>query len=353
LIETMKAVIRAIEYHLPEKVLDNATLAAEFCGWDARKIENKTGIRRRHIAAEGECASDLAVAAAGKLFSSGVCRASEMDCLMLCTQSPDYFLPTTACLLQHRLGLPQSCAAFDFNLGCSGFVYGLGLAKGLIETGQARNVLLVTAETYSKYIHPQDKSVRTIFGDAAAATWVAGVEADEDFLGPFVFGTDGSGAENLIVPTGGLRRAAVANAEVAEDKSGNRRTVNNLFMNGAQIFEFTLRVVPLTVQQLLAKAGRNVDSVDYWVFHQANGYMLKHLREQLGLPPEKFIVSMADCANTVSSTIPIAIKQLHSAGRLHDGHTLALVGFGVGYSWAGTLLRWQELPPAQGAQPNG
>ena len=348
----MKAVIRAIEYHLPERVLDNATLAAEFSGWDARKIENKTGIRQRHIAAEGECASDLAVVEAGKLFSSGACRASEMDCLMLCTQSPDYFLPTTACLLQHRLGLPQSCAAFDFNLGCSGFIYGLGIAKGLIETGQARNVLLITAETYSKYIHPQDKSVRTIFGDASAATWIAGVEADEDFLGPFVFGTDGAGAENLIVPTGGGRRAAVANAGVEEDKNGNRRTVNNLFMNGAQIFEFTLRVVPLTVQQLLAKAGRNADSVDYWVFHQANGYMLKHLREQLGLPPEKFIVSMADCANTVSSTIPIAIKQLHSAGRLRDGHSLALVGFGVGYSWAGTLVRWQELPSAQRAQTN-
>jgi 3-oxoacyl-[acyl-carrier-protein] synthase III len=348
----MKAVIRAIEYHLPERVLDNTTLAAEFCGWDALKIENKTGIRQRHIAAEGECASDLAVAAAGKLFSSGVCQASEMDCLMLCTQSPDYFLPTTACLLQHRLGLPQSCAAFDFNLGCSGFVYGLSIAKGLIETGQARNVLLITAETYSKFIHPQDKSVRTIFGDAAAATWITGVEADKDFLGPFVFGTDGAGAENLIVPTGGLRRAAIANAEAEEDKNGNRRTVNNLFMNGAQIFEFTLRVVPQTVQQLLARAGRNADSVDYWVFHQANGYMLKHLREQLGLPPEKFIVSMADCANTVSSTIPIAIKQLHRAGRLRDGHNLALVGFGVGYSWAGTLLRWQELSPTPGAQTN-
>ena len=336
----MKAFIKAVEYHLPEARLDNDQLAREFPGWTPEKIEAKTGIVCRHQAAAEECSSDLAVAAAQKLFAAGVCQPQDIDYLVLCTQSPDYFLPTTACLVQHRLGLPTSCGALDFNLGCSGFVTGLGLVKGLIETGQARNVLLITAETYSKFIHPGDKSVRALFGDAAAATLVSAKESDVDLIGPFVFGTDGSGANNLIVPAGGTRRACNRDAPVTEDAGGNRRTENNLFMNGPEIFNFTLRVVPQMTAQLLERAGRKMEDVDHWVFHQANRYMLEHLRKKLGVPPEKFPILMAHCGNTVSSTIPIALRELQAQGRLASGQTLALVGFGVGYSWTGAMMRW-------------
>src|SRR5580692_693074 len=180
----MKSFIKAIEYILPEAVLDNQQLAAEYSGLSAERIKRNTGVEQRHIAREDECASDLAVAAAQKILGTGVIFAGEMDYLILCTQSPDYFLPTTACLVQDRLGLPKSCGALDINLGCSGFVYGLGLAKGLIETGQARNVLLITSDTYSKHIHPGDKSVRTLFGDAAAATLVSAFESTEIAIGP-------------------------------------------------------------------------------------------------------------------------------------------------------------------------
>jgi 3-oxoacyl-[acyl-carrier-protein] synthase-3 len=242
--------------------------------------------------------------------------------------------------VQDRLELPTTCGALDFNLGCSGFVCGLSLAKGLVETGQARNILLVTAETYSKFIHPGDKSVRTLFGDAAAVALISGMDSAGDLIGPFVFGTDGSGAKNLIVPTGGTRRAFIPDAAVTEDAGGNRRTENNLFMNGPEIFNFTLRVVPPTVKQLLERAGRKMEEVDYWVFHQANRFMLEHLRKKLGVPPEKFPILMSHCGNTVSSTIPIALCQLQAQGRLAGGQTLALVGFGVGYSWAGAMVRW-------------
>ena len=336
----MRAVIKAIAYYLPEKVLDNNQLALEWGTWSAERIEGKTGIKTRHIAQENECASDLAVKAAQNLFARGACALSEIDFLLLCTQSPDYFLPTTACLLQTRLGLSTSCGALDFNLGCSGFIYGLGLAKGLIETGQARNVLLITAETYSKFVHPQDRSVRTLFGDAAAAVLVSGIESEECLIGPFVYGTDGTGAENLIVPTGGMRNPPVPNPDVTEDSDGNRRTINNLYMNGPEIFNFTLKTVSPSVHQLLRISGKRFEEIDFYIFHQANQYMLQYLRKKLRIPVEKFPIIMSDCGNTVSSTIPIALDTLCREGKLQPGHLIMLVGFGVGYSWAATLARW-------------
>ncbi len=335
-----RAAICGIAYYLPEQVLTNEQLASEFPGWSAQKIEEKTGIRERHIAGETECASDLATAAGLELFSKGISTPEEIDYVLLCTQSPDYFLPTSACLVQERLRLRKDCGALDFNLGCSGYIYGLGLAKGLIETGQALNVLLLTAETYSKYIHPHDKSVRTIFGDAATATLLRAVDSKDERIGPFVYGTDGSGAKNLIVPTGGLRTAHSANAETTEDSSGNKRTINNLYMNGAEIFNFTLRVVPETVSKLLTIAGKRVGDIDLFLFHQANSYMLDHLKRKLNIPDEKMPIMMAHCGNTVSSTIPLLLKDLEKAGRLKKGQRLMLLGFGVGYSWGGCIVHW-------------
>ena len=339
----MKAFIKAIEYYLPETVLNNQQLAVEFSDWSAEKIKAKTGIDQRHIAKENECASDLGVVAARKLLESGVVAAADVDYLILCTQSPDYFLPTTACLIQNRLGLPKNCGALDINLGCSGFVYGLGLAKGLIETGQARNVLLVTAETYSKHIHPGDKSVRTLFGDGAAATLVSACASAEETIGPFVYGTDGSGALNLIVPTGGMRKARVVDAPVRNDESNNQRTENDLFMNGAEIFNFTLRIIPPLIKQLLEVSGLSQEQIDIWVFHQANQFMLDHIRKKIGVSEKQFVLSFADCGNTVSSTIPIALKNATLQGQMKPGHKVALVGFGVGYSWAGTIIQWRGI----------
>jgi 3-oxoacyl-[acyl-carrier-protein] synthase-3 len=332
--------VSAIEYFLPRKVLTTQDLSNEFPEWRVEKIEAKTGIQERHIAGSDEFASDLAVAASQKLFASGACAPADIDFLLYCTQSPDYFLPTTACIIQDRLGIPTTAGAYDFNLGCSGYIYGLGQAEGLIATGQASRVLLITAETYTKFIHSGDRSVRTIFGDAAAATLVQAVEAETPLIGPFVYGTDGSGAGNLIVPAGGMRQPhSVETAVASEDDQGNTRSRDNLFMNGSEIFNFTLSSVPGSIERLLKKSGLSLEQVDLFVFHQANKYMLEHLRKFMKLPPEKFVLAMSHCGNTVSSSIPIALKHAATDGRLRTGALVMLVGFGVGYSWGATLLR--------------
>lgn len=328
---------------LPAGTLSNEDLAALYPDWPAQKIYDKTGIRQRHVAAEGETASDLAFGAAQALFARGAVRPEAIDFLILCTQAPDYILPTSACVLQHRLGLSRTAGALDVNLGCSGFVYGLSLAKGLIESGAATRVLLLTADTYSKYIHPQDKSVRTLFGDAAAATLVAAQETEgnaaADAIGPFVFGTDGSGAHKLMVEAGGFRRPSDATSAIeTADASGNVRSAEHLYMNGAEVFAFTLREVPQAVERLLERAGLERDDVDLYVLHQANRFMLDALRRKLGLDQARMPVCMEDVGNTVSSTIPLALIALRDAGAIPEGARLMLVGFGVGYSWAATLI---------------
>jgi 3-oxoacyl-[acyl-carrier-protein] synthase-3 len=335
-----KAAITAVKTYLPEAVLTNDQLAVELGTWDANQILEKTGIRERHIAQPAECASDLGVEAAKKLFQSGACAPGEIDFLLFCTQSPDYYLPTSACLIQDRLGLPTGCGALDFNQGCSGFVYGLALAKTLVESGLANKVLLITAETYSKFINPRDRSARTIFGDGAAATLIEPVESEVDLLGPFVFGTDGRGANNLIVPVGGLRqRRNSENAVEREDEGGNWRSEQDLYMNGPEIFNFTLQSVPAAVKQLLQKADCALEQIDYFVFHQANKFMLERLRNKIKIPAEKFWLNMECVGNTVSSTIPIALETARQENKVQPGERVMLVGFGVGYSWAAGLIQ--------------
>jgi 3-oxoacyl-[acyl-carrier-protein] synthase III len=336
----MNCEIRGIAYHLPETVLTNAELARQFPDWSVDQIAAKTGIDERHVVDSETCASDLAVKAAKRLFQSGACDPSAIDFLLLCTQSPDYFLPTTACLLQKRLAVPKSCGALDFNLGCSGYVYGLALAAGLIRSECASSVLLLTAETYTKFIPPEDRSLRTIFGDAAAATLI---QAQQDgAVGPFIFGTDGTGAQELIVSGGAmrLRFPGDVTAAVCYDEYGKPRSANHLYMNGPEIFNFTLREIPRVVTDLLDRAKKTSDDIDLFVFHQANHYMLEHLRKKLRIAEDKFFVSMKHCGNTVSSSIPIALADAVRIGKLHVGATVMLVGFGVGYSWGATLVRW-------------
>jgi len=330
--------IAAVAGYLPAGVLTNRDLAALYPEWSEDKILQKTGIRERRIAGDGETAADLATQAAQKLFTRHDVSPDSIDFVILSTQAPDYILPTSACLIQHRLGLKTSSGALDVNLGCSGYVYGLSLAKGLIESGSARRVLLLTADTYSKYIHPLDKSVRTLFGDGATATVVEGVEADAALIGPFVFGTDGAGAENLIVRTGGARQPRTAqSAQEKTDSSGNVRSDDNLFMDGPEIMNFTLTTVPKAATQLMAVAGTTLDTTDLVVLHQANAYMMEALRKKMHIPREKFVVHLEHCGNTVSSTIPLALEKVLEGNEPNRGQRKTmLVGFGVGYSWAGT-----------------
>ncbi|HVX60674.1 MAG TPA: ketoacyl-ACP synthase III [Pirellulales bacterium] len=335
------AAIGPITVHLPAAIETNEDLQAQFPKWDLPLIAEKTGVLARHIARPDECASDLAVAAAEKLFAQHQIDRSSIDFLLLCTQTPDYPLPTTACLLQDRLGLPTTIGALDFNLGCSGFVYGLSLAEGLIRSGAARRVLFLTAETYSKYIHPEDRSLRTIFGDAAAATLIEA--ADEPSLSAFEFGTDGSAGNTLLMTKGGARPEADA-----IQPSKRRRWPSPLYMDGPALVELTLDRIPPMVERLLHAAQLTPGDVNHYLMHQATELMLGRLRQRLGVDSEKLPLAMQNCGNTVSSTLPIAIHDLRASGRLHAGQRSLLVGYGVGFSWAGCL--WTETWDARQSQ---
>jgi 3-oxoacyl-[acyl-carrier-protein] synthase III len=335
----VKSKIACISYYLPDRILTNDELAALFSGWTADRIYEKTGIRERHISGGNETAGDLGEKAARRLFSEHQINPLTIDFVLLATQSPDYFLPTTACMLQHRLGIPTSAGALDFNLGCSAYIYGLSLAKGLIASGTSKKVLLITAETYTKHIHPMDKSVRTIFGDGAAATIVS--MTDHEGIGDFILGTDGGGYDKLIVHSGG-KRLARSNATAVEttDDSGNTRSQDHLFMDGTEIFSFTISTVPKMVKETLGKNRLTMEDVDLFVFHQANQYMLDFLRKKCKIAPEKFYMNFADCGNTVSASIPIALARAVQDGTLKSGMKVMLVGFGVGLSWGAVIITW-------------
>lgn len=329
-----------ISYYLPEQELSNDELENVYFNpsWTASKIYRKTGIKSRHIAGD-ELVSDMAVKAAQNLFAEYDVSPQDVDFVLLCTQSPDYFLPTTACIVQDRLGIPTSAGAMDYNLGCSGYIYGLAVAKGLLCAGVAKNVLLITSETYTKHIHPLDRSTRTVFGDGASATFLTkdGVNS----IGEFVLGTDGKGAPNLIIPAGGMAQPKTAETSVEkEDQSGNIRSEENLYMNGPEIYAFTLRTVPDLISETLAKNGLTMEQIDYVVLHQANKLVLTSLRDKLDISDEKFCIDVEELGNTVSSTIPIAIKRAMTKvpEKFQPGSKILIAGFGVGYSWGGTVI---------------
>jgi len=334
-----KSFIKAISYYLPDLILSNEDLVKEFPDWTAEKVANKIGVSIRHIVRSDETAVDMAIKAGEKLFKEHNILPSEVDFVILCTQSPDYFLPTSACLVQNALGIPTTSGAFDFNLGCSGFVYGLAIAKGLIIGNIAKNVLLITSETYSKYIHPKDKVNRTIFGDAASSTLISGSGYAE--ILEFSLGTDGSGADKLIVKSGALRNPDKSN-ELIFDESGNPVSPDYLFMDGSGIFNFTLEMVPILVKDTLATNELEMEQINQFIFHQANKYMLGFLRKKIQIPENKFYQEMSLTGNTVSSTIPIALYDAINNNLILKNELVLLAGFGVGFSWAGTVLKFDK-----------
>lgn len=331
------AYIKAISYYLPEKVLSNEELVEEFPEWSVEKVAKKVGVNSRHVAGENETAGDMAEKAALRLFDEYHISPKNIDFVLLCTQSSDYFLPSTACVLQSKLGIPTHAGAFDYNLGCSGCVYGIAMANSFVESGLAKNVLLLTAETYSKYLHPSDKSNRSIFGDAAAACLISSEGFAE--IGSPVLGTDGSGADKLIMKTGAARQKSKTGVSSVDDE-GHVRYDDYLYMDGGGIFNFTLDAVPAMMNEILDKNGMSKNDVDYFVFHQANKFMLNTIRKICVLPKDKFYVNLEETGNTVSSTVLIGLKQCLEAGTIHGGMKVMIAGFGVGLSWGGTVLKF-------------
>lgn len=331
------AYIRGISYYLPETVVTNESLLKEFPEWSVEKVASKVGVDSRHIAGVEETACDLAERAALKLFKEYSISPESIDFILLCTQSPDYFLPSTACLLQTRLGIPTSAGALDFDLGCSGCVYGLALAKGLIASGTAHNVLLITAETYNKYLHPSDKGNRAIFGDGAAACLISNNGFAE--IGNIVLGTDGSKFDSLIVKTGAARHRKETGFS-SEDVEGHIRRDDYLYMDGGAIFNFTLEIVPTLMKQVLQKNGLVKEDVHFFVFHQANKFMLDTIRRVCFISKERFYNNLSSTGNTVSSTVLIGLKDSIDKSVISSGMNVMITGFGVGLSWGGTILRF-------------
>ena len=326
------AEIGPIAVHFPERCETNDQLQAEFPEWDIPEIAEKTGILSRYIAAPDETPADLAVKACEKLFAEHNIDRSTIDFVLLCTQTPDYPLPTTACLLQTRLNLRTNSGAIDFNLGCSGYVYGLALADGLIQSGAAKKILLVTAETYSKYIDREDRSLRTIFGDAAAATLITAGE--KPTLEAFQFGTDGSGADTLLVADGGARLGS----EAIKPRH-RKRWKSRLYMDGPSLMSFTVVAIPKLIEDILEQMKLTTGDVQLFLLHQATHKMLAQMQARLGVDDARLPISLANCGNTVSCTLPILIEQMRAQGRIQPGRPNILVGFGVGWSWAGCIWR--------------
>ena len=326
------AAVGNISIHLPERIETNEELSADNPRWDMELIASKTGVYERRIAADGETSADLGVKAAEKLFQQHNVDPKSIDFLLFCTQTPDYPLPTSACLIQDRLGLPTSAGALDFNLGCSGFVYGLSLADGLIRSGAAKKILFITSETYSKFIDKNDRSLRTIFGDGAAATLIESSEQQQ--LSSFKFGTDGRGADTLIVSKGGHRKA-----DEAIGPRKRKRWKSELYMDGPALIQFTVGNIPGLAKSILTEEALTQDDVDVFLFHQATLKMLDQLRMTMKIDATKFPIRMEKVGNTVSSTLPILIHQLRESGELMADSKNMLIGFGVGWSWAGCMWR--------------
>ena len=325
----MFARIRAISTYLPATIEYNSELVA------ARFIK-KIGVKCRHICAVDEAAGDLAFHAAEKLFAEHELDRHEIDFILLCTQHPDHLGPHTAAHLQHRLGLKKSVGSMDIALGCSGYIYGLAVAKGLIETGLAKKILFITSSVYTKYINRADKSTRPLFGDGATATWLDG--GAQESLRAFVFGSDGSRFDKLIIPVGGSRHMPRDNPEIfSTDENGNYRSNWEIFMDGMAITYFTLREVPPLVEKVLDAAKLTRADLDYCIFHQANKFMMTYLRDKAGLLDVPFHNDISETGNLVSGSVPLAIEQVVKNFGAENLKRVMLAGFGVGLSWAGCI----------------
>jgi 3-oxoacyl-[acyl-carrier-protein] synthase-3 len=329
------ASIKAISYYLPEKVLTNDELSSLFPEFTPADILKRSGVVTRHISAEKELASDMAVNAAEKLFAENRINKEEIGFLLFCAEILDRTAPATACILQNRIGLSTSAGAMDIPMGCSGFMYGLLMARSLVLSNTANNVLLLTGECETKTIHPEDHELRMIFGDGMAATLIS--RSDTENIGNFVFGTDGSGWENLAVRGCNARELPTAQWLKENEKAGGM-AYGRLTMNGTEILNFTLKSVPKMVNELLEKEHLTMNDIDLFIFHQASGFMLEVLRKKMKIPKEKFFVNIQDKANTVSATIPIALRDAMDEGLVKTGSKVLLAGFGIGYSWGATII---------------
>ncbi len=322
--------IRAIISCVPHRTADNLADSTGFEPADVQKIVRLAGVRHRHVADDSVCSSDLCAAAALAVLDRLDWSPDSIDALIMVTQSPDYLLPSTACILQHRLGLSTNCLAFDIGLGCSGYTYGLMVAATMMQAGGVRRALLLHGETPSRFAHPEDRSVALLFGDAGSAT---AIEAQPDEpVGEWHFSlhTDGGGCDDLIIPAGGFRQRIPT------------CTLDNcVTMNGANIFNFTIKRVPALIRETLDGAGITPEAVDYFILHQSNQFIMRHLIKKIGVAADKVPFTIGEFGSAGGPSVPLTITNGQLNRPADTALLLLLVAYGVGLSWGSALI---DLP---------
>lgn len=335
----MSVFIKAIEYYLPERVITNSALQSLHPEWDVEKVGEKSGVYARHVAGKNDTAFDLACKAIEKLIDKSSISLKDIQGVLFCTQSPDYIMPSNAFLIHKKFKLGSNVWAFDFNLACSGYVYGISIARGMIETGMAENVLLITADTYSRYIHPNDRSTSVLFGDGAAISVIS--RTDAVGVMDIMLASAGEEYESFYIPAGGCRIPANDLTKKSHvDFSGNESTLENIHMNGFAVWKFISKIVPEQIKDLLSRNNLEVSDIDFWGFHQASKLTLESLYKSLGISQSDVFSNLLNIGNTVSASIPILLKDAQESGRLKKGDLLLLSGFGVGLSWASLIMKY-------------
>jgi len=336
----MQVYIKDISYFLPEKIVSVNDLKKENPEWDIKRMSSKTGVQKVHVVAEDETALDLAEKAVLDLCENNPKCLDLIDGIIFCTQSPDYIMPPNSCVLHGRLGMKEHVFAIDINHACSGYVYGLAVAQGMICSKALKNILLITADTYSKYINPRDRSAKVLFGDGASVTWIT-ESSDTKGIVDIMCSTYGEGFDKFIIPAGGSRMPKGANTSVPKkDKEGNVRSLENLHMEGRAILGFVNSRVPRQIKLILKENNLNVDDINLFIFHQASRMAIQSLGRILKIEPEKNFEDMSLIGNTVSSTIPIALKTAIGQKRIKKNDKVLISGFGVGLSWATSILQF-------------
>jgi 3-oxoacyl-[acyl-carrier-protein] synthase III len=334
----MSIIIKSIEFYLPENIVTNADLQKENPDWNMEKITEKSGVSQRHIAGKNETAYDLSIKACDKLFLAY--DKNKIDGIIYCTQSPDYIMPSNSFLLHKHFGLKDEIFAYDFNHACTGYIYCLAMANAFVKAGMAREILLVNADTYSKYINPKDRSTRVLFGDGAAATIVKESGRKKGII-DIDLGSSGSGYNKFWIPAGGLRspKSSSTSIEIKDDK-GNIRTKNEIEMDGFGVWSFINSVAPKQLERLLKRNDLAKTDIDQFIFHQASKMTLESIKRSMKLNEEQVFVNIQNIGNTVSASIPIALRDAIDQGEIDNGSTLILSGFGVGLSYGAILMEY-------------
>lgn len=335
------ASIQAISFYVPPKVETNEMLVQQFGNKISETVFKKVGVKERHIFEPVQPASTMALQAAENLFAEHSINRKEIDALIYCSVHHDYVTPSTSCVLQYKLGLNESVATYDLTFGCSGYVYSLSLTKSIIQSLGFKKVLLLTSSALTKYIHPKDHASRIIFGDGASATLLVAEENSEKGIGSFVFGTDGSGFEKIIIRHGAdFQKVSPQSLEEKTDEFGNVYSDANYFMDGQAVLTFTMKKVPLLIEDTLRKNKLTKNDIDLFVLHQANDFMNEQVRKLAAIEKEKFYSHIENYGNTVQATIPIALKAAIAEGKIKSGSKVFVAGFGVGLSWCATVINF-------------